>query len=179
MAPHGYIPSYPVSMGVQSHSHARSNSDDVTVDLLQRQAMRDQGEAVEGAPEVSGSFRGRLNETKNRNDNRDREPRERRAPRGPREPREPREFHNKNNQNDPNNTTLVVTGIPHNVNTINHLNEHFSKFGPIVNIEILQTQKKANVKFSSHNDANKAFRSPEVTFTRSDFKSINTSFRLF
>jgi hypothetical protein len=59
-------------------------------------------------------------------------------------------------------TLLCVLNIPRDLNTIGKIDEHFSKFGPIVNIEILQNEKKARVKFSSHRDAVAAMKSPEV-----------------
>src|SRR5689334_1362114 len=40
-------------------------------------------------------------------------------------------------------TLLCVLNIPRDLNTIGKIDEHFSKFGPIVNIEILQNEKKA------------------------------------
>lgn len=42
------------------------------------------------------------------------------------------------------------------------LSEHFSKFGHIVNVSIEQATKSAVVKFSSHSEAVKAIKSPEV-----------------
>jgi len=59
-------------------------------------------------------------------------------------------------------TALNVVSIPHNLNTVGKLDEHFSKFGHIINIEVLQSQKKAVVKFSSHAEALKAIKSPEA-----------------
>eukprot|EP01124_Arcella_intermedia_P017134 TRINITY_DN2383_c0_g1_i1.p1 TRINITY_DN2383_c0_g1~~TRINITY_DN2383_c0_g1_i1.p1 ORF type:complete len:807 (-),score=171.11 TRINITY_DN2383_c0_g1_i1:67-2160(-) len=63
---------------------------------------------------------------------------------------------------DVNATSLTVVSIPHTCNTVGKLHEHFSKFGHIVNVEVIQSHKKAVVKFSSHNDALKAIKSPEA-----------------
>jgi len=52
--------------------------------------------------------------------------------------------------------------IPYPLNTIGKLSEHFSKFGHIINIEVLQSQKKAIIKFSSHLEALRAIKSPEA-----------------
>jgi RNA-binding protein 26 len=64
--------------------------------------------------------------------------------------------------NDGQSTSLTVVGIPHPLNTIGKLSDHFSKFGDIVNIEVLQSQKKAVIKYNSHVDAARAIKSPEA-----------------
>jgi hypothetical protein len=64
-------------------------------------------------------------------------------------------------------TLLCILNIPRELNTISKIDEHFSKFGPVVNIEILQNEKKARVKFSSHRDAVSAMKSPEVCGVKS------------
>lgn len=133
---------YMSATGFPMMGGSMSGREEVAVDLLQRQAMKDQQQ------DSDGDRRGRRDRgnIKRRDDER---------------PSLREEFNNKINCT-PNNTTLVVVGIPHNLNTISKLDEHFSKFGPVVNIEVLQKDKRAHVKFSSHNDAYKAFKSVDV-----------------
>jgi hypothetical protein len=59
-------------------------------------------------------------------------------------------------------TVLCLLNVPHNLNSIGKIDEHFSKFGPIVNIEILQNEKKSRIRFSAHRDALAAYKSPDV-----------------
>jgi len=61
-------------------------------------------------------------------------------------------------------TVICLLNVPHKDNSISKLDEHFNKFGPIVNIEVLQNEKKAKIKFSSHRDAHSALKSPEAVF---------------
>jgi hypothetical protein len=143
--------------------HGRTGlGEEVSVDLLQRQAMKDNqqgadeinvnadvrpddGQSRRGGRRYGGNYRRRDDDREKEHHHRD---------------RNDRDFQ-KGNYN-PENSTLVVVGVPHNLNSIGKLDEHFSKFGPVVNIEVIQREKKAYIKFSSHNDANKAFRSSEV-----------------
>lgn len=69
-----------------------------------------------------------------------------------------------NLSNDPNATILSVVNIPPNLNNIGKIDEHFRKFGHIERIEILHSHKKASVKFTAHNDALRAMKSPEAVF---------------
>jgi len=77
--------------------------------------------------------------------------------------------------NDGQSVSLTVVGIPHNLNTMGKLSDHFSKFGDIVNIEILQSQKKAVIKFNSHMEALKAIKSPEAVFSNRFIKVFWTT----
>jgi hypothetical protein len=61
-------------------------------------------------------------------------------------------------------TVICLLNVPHKDNSISKLDEHFNKFGTIVNIEVLQNEKKAKIKFSSHRDAHTALKSPEAVF---------------
>jgi hypothetical protein len=61
-------------------------------------------------------------------------------------------------------TVICLLNVPHKDNSISKLDEHFNKFGTIVNIEVLQNEKKAKIKYSSHRDAHNALKSPEAVF---------------
>ncbi|KAF4530887.1 hypothetical protein B566_EDAN018868, partial [Ephemera danica] len=56
----------------------------------------------------------------------------------------------------PANCSLELKKVPRGLNNITHLNNHFSRFGKIVNIQA------AIVTFSSHAEANAAYRSTEA-----------------
>lgn len=62
------------------------------------------------------------------------------------------------------NCSLDVKKIPRGVNNITHLNNHFAKFGKIVNIQVQfeGDPEAALVTFSSHAEANAAYRSTEA-----------------
>uniref|UniRef100_T1IBN0 C3H1-type domain-containing protein n=1 Tax=Rhodnius prolixus TaxID=13249 RepID=T1IBN0_RHOPR len=73
------------------------------------------------------------------------------------------------------NTSLQLKKVPQGANNITHLNNHFSKFGKIVNIQLMYKyfQKKkevgfegdpesALITFSSHTEANIAYKSTEA-----------------
>ncbi|XP_034233762.1 zinc finger protein swm isoform X2 [Thrips palmi] len=62
------------------------------------------------------------------------------------------------------NCSLDVKKIPRNMNNITHLNNHFTKFGKIVNIQVQfeGDPEAALVTFSSHAEANAAYRSTEA-----------------
>lgn len=64
----------------------------------------------------------------------------------------------------PTNCSLELKKIPHGLNNITHLNNHFSKFGKIVNIQVCfeGDPEAAIVTFSSHAEANAAYRSTEA-----------------
>ncbi|XP_054754914.2 RNA-binding protein 26-like isoform X2 [Lytechinus pictus] len=66
----------------------------------------------------------------------------------------------------PNNRILEVRKIPKDCNNITKLNEHFSKFGNIVNLQIAYAQdlEAALVTFSTHLEAKKAYQSTEAVF---------------
>jgi len=57
---------------------------------------------------------------------------------------------------------LVITNIPNELNTIDCLNEHFKKFGTVVNIQVQPHLNRAYVQYSSYSEALKLFRSPEA-----------------
>ncbi|KAL7018167.1 hypothetical protein ACKWTF_010657 [Chironomus riparius] len=62
------------------------------------------------------------------------------------------------------NCSLELRKIPRGLNAISHLNDHFSKFGKITNIQIAyETDPEAAiVTFSTHAEANVAYRSTEA-----------------
>lgn len=62
------------------------------------------------------------------------------------------------------NCSLELRKIPRGLNAISHLNDHFSKFGKITNIQIAYENdpEAAIVTFSSHAEANVAYRSTEA-----------------
>lgn len=62
------------------------------------------------------------------------------------------------------NCSLDVKKIPRTMNNITHLNNHFTKFGNIVNIQVQfeGDPEAALVTFSSHAEANAAYRSTEA-----------------
>lgn len=62
------------------------------------------------------------------------------------------------------NCSLELRKIPRGLNEISHLNDHFSKFGKITNIQIRYDNdpEAAIVTFSSHAEANVAYRSTEA-----------------
>nr|XP_008195644.1 PREDICTED: LOW QUALITY PROTEIN: RNA-binding protein 26 [Tribolium castaneum] len=64
----------------------------------------------------------------------------------------------------PANCSLELKKIPQGLNTITHLNNHFSKFGKPVNIQVNYEgdPEAAIVTFSSHAEANAAYRSTEA-----------------
>lgn len=62
------------------------------------------------------------------------------------------------------NCSLELRKIPRGLNAISHLNDHFSKFGKITNIQIAYEgdPEAAIVSFTSHAEANVAYRSTEA-----------------
>lgn len=64
----------------------------------------------------------------------------------------------------PSNCSLELKKVPTGLNNITHLNNHFSKFGKIVNIQVGYEgdSEAAIVTFSSHAEANAAYRSTEA-----------------
>ncbi|KAK6325875.1 hypothetical protein J4Q44_G00052170 [Coregonus suidteri] len=79
-------------------------------------------------------------------------------------------FHNKNphHQNQRaafgSNTKLTVRQIPPELNNISKLNQHFSKFGTIVNLQVTygSDPEGALIQFGSHEEAKRAMQSPEA-----------------
>ncbi|KAK3864797.1 hypothetical protein Pcinc_029538 [Petrolisthes cinctipes] len=65
---------------------------------------------------------------------------------------------------DQDSSTLELRKIPPGLNTIAHLNDHFSKFGTVVNIQVHHegSPESALVTFSGHSEANAAYRSTEA-----------------
>ncbi|GLV36656.1 second mitotic wave missing [Carabus blaptoides fortunei] len=70
----------------------------------------------------------------------------------------------KHHANNPVNCSLELKKVPRGLNNITHLNNHFSKFGKIVNIQVCYDgdPEGAIVTFSSHAEANAAYRSTEA-----------------
>lgn len=66
----------------------------------------------------------------------------------------------------PDNATLEVQKIPPEMNTISKLNEHFSKFGDITNLQVCfrGDPQAAAITFSTNAQANSAYRSTEPIF---------------
>lgn len=64
----------------------------------------------------------------------------------------------------PTNCSLELKKVPSGLNNITHLNNHFAKFGKIVNIQVCYDgdPEAAIVTFSSHAEANAAYRSTEA-----------------
>ena len=64
----------------------------------------------------------------------------------------------------PEKCTLEVRKLPHQLNTITKLNEFFSKFGTIVNLQVRYggDPEAAVVQFATHSEAVAAHRSPEA-----------------
>lgn len=64
----------------------------------------------------------------------------------------------------PANCSLELKKVPSGLNNITHLNNHFAKFGKIVNIQVCYEgdPEAAIVTFSSHAEANAAYRSTEA-----------------
>lgn len=64
----------------------------------------------------------------------------------------------------PANCSLELKKVPSGLNNITHLNNHFSKFGKIVNIQVCYEgdPEAAIITFSSHAEANAAYRSTEA-----------------
>lgn len=71
---------------------------------------------------------------------------------------------NNSGMNPSQNCSLELRKIPRGLNAISHLNDHFSKFGKITNIQIAYENdpEAAIVTFSSHAEANVAYRSTEA-----------------
>ncbi|XP_071057172.1 zinc finger protein swm [Onthophagus taurus] len=67
-------------------------------------------------------------------------------------------------QKNPANCSLELKKVPPGLNNITHLNNHFSKFGKILNIQVgyENDPEAAIVTFSSHAEANAAYRSTEA-----------------
>lgn len=67
-------------------------------------------------------------------------------------------------QDQPERCTLEVRRLPANLNTIASLNDYFSKFGTIVNLQIKYEgdPEAAVVQFASHAEAASAHRCPEA-----------------
>ncbi|XP_071442055.1 RNA-binding protein 26 isoform X2 [Hetaerina americana] len=67
-------------------------------------------------------------------------------------------------KNNPNNCSLELKKVPRGLNNITHLNNHFAKFGKIVNIQVSYEgdPEAALITFSSHAEANAAYRSTEA-----------------
>uniref|UniRef100_A0AAZ3S7C2 RNA binding motif protein 26 n=1 Tax=Oncorhynchus tshawytscha TaxID=74940 RepID=A0AAZ3S7C2_ONCTS len=62
------------------------------------------------------------------------------------------------------NTKLSVLQIPQGLNNISKLNQHFSKFGTIVNLQVTygNDPEGALIQFDSHEEAKRALQSPEA-----------------
>lgn len=62
------------------------------------------------------------------------------------------------------NSTIVVENIPKEHCVIDKVNEYFKQFGTITNISLETELSKAVVQYSSHQEADAAYSSPEVIF---------------
>ncbi|XP_063226170.1 RNA-binding protein 26-like isoform X2 [Bacillus rossius redtenbacheri] len=69
-------------------------------------------------------------------------------------------------ENCKNNCVLQIKNIPYGLNSINHISNHFSKFGNIVDIKVCfqEDPRCAVITFSSWFEANTAFKSSEPIF---------------
>lgn len=76
----------------------------------------------------------------------------------------PRAAHLPSTPKNPANCSLELKKVPRGLNNITHLNNHFSKFGKIVNIQVCYEgdPEGAIITFSSHAEANVAYRSTEA-----------------
>lgn len=72
------------------------------------------------------------------------------------------------------NCSLELRKVPRGLNSITHLNDHFSKFGKIVNIQITYDgdPEAAIVTFSTHAEANVAYRSTEAVLNNRFIKVL-------
>lgn len=68
------------------------------------------------------------------------------------------------NRDEPEKCTLEVRKIPPHLNTITQLNDHFSKFGRIENLQVNfgGDREAALIQFSTHSEAQAAHRSPDA-----------------
>ena len=73
-----------------------------------------------------------------------------------------RRMDKRKNKNNANRNTLVVENIPRELNDVAKISEHFSKFGKLRNIKIIENKKKCIIEFANNEQANKAFRSSEA-----------------
>jgi len=64
----------------------------------------------------------------------------------------------------PKSPIIQVDRVPLEHLTIDKLNEHFKKFGLIVNIQLVPQEKRALVEFSTVQEAFQAVKSPEAIF---------------
>jgi RNA-binding protein 26 len=62
------------------------------------------------------------------------------------------------------NSTIIVENIPAENCVIDKVNEYFKQFGTITNISLQPEASKAVIQFSSHQEADAAYSSPEVIF---------------
>jgi RNA-binding protein 26 len=62
------------------------------------------------------------------------------------------------------NSTIVVENIPKEHCVIDKVNEYFKQFGTITNISLQPESSKAVISYSSHQEADTAYSSPEVIF---------------
>uniref|UniRef100_A0AAZ3NMH5 RNA binding motif protein 26 n=1 Tax=Oncorhynchus tshawytscha TaxID=74940 RepID=A0AAZ3NMH5_ONCTS len=89
-------------------------------------------------------------------------------------------FHNKNPQNQNqkapfgSNTKLSVLQIPQGLNNISKLNQHFSKFGTIVNLQVTygNDPEGALIQFDSHEEAKRALQSPEAVLNNRFIRQV-------
>ncbi|KAF9435410.1 hypothetical protein BGZ76_006338 [Entomortierella beljakovae] len=61
-------------------------------------------------------------------------------------------------------SSLVVEHIPDEFNTIDKVNEFFKQFGSLTNIQVDQSAHKALIQYSTREEANAAYNSPDVIF---------------
>ncbi|CAG9135095.1 unnamed protein product [Plutella xylostella] len=72
------------------------------------------------------------------------------------------------------NCSLEVKKVPRGLNDITHLNNHFSKFGKIVNIQVCfeGDPEGALITFSTHTEANVAYKSTEAVLNNRFIKVL-------
>jgi len=59
---------------------------------------------------------------------------------------------------------IQIDKVPYEHLAIDQLNEHFKKFGLIVNIQLFPHEKRALIEFSSNAEAQAAVKSPDPIF---------------
>lgn len=76
----------------------------------------------------------------------------------------------------PNATTLCVMEVPPELNTIEHLKEHFGKFGTVTGVVIKLDQKYSFVTMQTHEQAVAALESPDAVLGNR-FVRLNWAYR--
>jgi RNA-binding protein 26 len=71
-------------------------------------------------------------------------------------------FNSSFNPNFKSQTTLLITNIPPDLNSIDKLNSHFKKFGTVVNLQVKFAANKAYVQYTTHAEAVRAMRAVDA-----------------